>query len=148
MCRALSTSIPVVGSSRKRISGSWMMPAAMVSLRRMPLEYALNGRSGFSQIELLQKLPCPPLPGCLGHAVKRTAEAEIIKAVHFTVEVAFIGYDADDGLCPLGISYNINPVDANGAAVGLQARSSYLWLWSSQRRWGPAGRRFLPTDGK
>jgi hypothetical protein len=38
IARALATSIPVVGSSRKRMGGAWMIPAAMVSLRFIPLE--------------------------------------------------------------------------------------------------------------
>jgi hypothetical protein len=36
--RALATSMPVVGSSRKRIGGRWIIPAAMVSRRFIPLE--------------------------------------------------------------------------------------------------------------
>jgi hypothetical protein len=38
MWRTLPRSIPVVGSSRNRMGGRWMIPAARVSLRFMPLE--------------------------------------------------------------------------------------------------------------
>jgi hypothetical protein len=82
--------------------------------------------AGFSQFELLQELTSSRLTLFLAHAVQSSTETEIVKPVHFVVQIALVRHDPHQGLCLLRLLSYIDTVNRNVACRGTRKPDDHV----------------------